>query len=240
MNNRSIPACEHLVEFALRLLRIIGLGLASKQGSYVNWPIFLHAFYTVLTRPALPPILKVRFQVSIQYNVSTLLTEPVGSTREFDVDGRMLVDEKASRHERISGHASFLHTKDGVLVLARLRSVQRDQCSRCLEGLDLPLELEIEEEFFTTPDPTADVESPAPKDPDAFLIDSRNILDIGDAVRQYWAGALSMQPLCRPDCKGLCPRCGRDLNQDACACPPERDERWSALRELVVQEREGS
>jgi uncharacterized protein len=178
--------------------------------------------------------------VSIQYNVSTLLTESVGSTREYDVDDRALADEAASRRERITGHASLLRTKDGVLVLARIQGVQRDQCSRCLEALDLPLELEIEEEFLPTADPTADVESPAPKDPDAFLIDARNILDIGEAVRQYWAGALSMQPLCRPYCKGLCPRCGRDLNQGACACPPERDERWSALRELVVQEREGS
>ncbi len=224
----------------MRLLRIIGLGLVPTQGIYVNWPIFLKTFFTMLTRPALPPILKVRSQVSIQYNVSTLLTESVGSTREYDVDDRALVDEAASRRERITGHASLLRTNDGVLVLAKLRGVQRDQCSRCLGALDLPLELELEEEFLPTADPTADGESPAPKDPDAFLIDARNILDIGEAVRQYWAGALSMQPLCRPDCKGLCPRCGRDLNQGACACPPERDERWSALRELVVQEREGS
>lgn len=178
--------------------------------------------------------------MSIQYNVSTLLTESVGSTREYDVDDRMLVDQAASRRERITGHATFLRTKDGVLVHASLQSVQRDHCSRCLEELTLPLALEIEEEFFTPADPTASVESPAPRDPDAFLIDSRNVLDIGEAVSQYWAGSLSMQPLCRPDCEGLCPRCGRDLNQGACACASERDERWSALRELVVQEREGS
>jgi uncharacterized protein len=60
-----------------------------------------------------------------------------------------------------------------------------------------------------------------------------------DAVRQYWTAALSMQPLCQPDCKGLCPRCGRDRNAGACACEPEEDVRWSALRELAAKQ-EGS
>lgn len=178
--------------------------------------------------------------MSTQYNVSTLLSEPVGSTREYDVDDRILVDQEAARRELTTGVATFLRTKDGVLVRARLKSVQRDQCSRCLAELELPLEFEFEEEFFATADPTTSLRIPAPEDPDVFLIDSRNILDIGEAVRQYWGGALSMQPLCRPDCKGLCSRCGRDLNQGVCSCPPEQDERWSALRDLVVQKREGS
>ncbi len=38
--------------------------------------------------------------------------------------------------------------------------------------------------------------------------------------------------LCRPDCRGLCPRCGADLNQGPCSCPPEGDSRWTALGQL--------
>lgn len=177
--------------------------------------------------------------MSIQYNVSTLLTESIGSTREYDVDHDVLTDSAPPHHERVAGHATFLRTKDGVLVRARLRSVQRDRCSRCLENLELPLNIKIEEEFFVAADGTTSAEVLAPEDPDAFLIDSQDMLDMGEAVRQYWPGALAMQPLCRPDCRGLCPRCGRDLNQGACSCLPEQDERWGALRELV-QEREGS
>jgi uncharacterized protein len=45
--------------------------------------------------------------------------------------------------------------------------------------------------------------------------------------------ALPMKPLCRPDCRGLCPGCGKDLNLGPCACAREGiDPRWEALRDL--------
>jgi len=46
---------------------------------------------------------------------------------------------------------------------------------------------------------------------------------------------LSMPPklLCKPDCAGLCQRCGRNLNEGPCACGPEGDPRWEALRNLL-------
>ena len=175
----------------------------------------------------------------IQYNVSTLLTESVGSTREYDIDDRVRIDDAGASHARVSGHATLLRTKGGVLVQARMQGVQREGCSRCLAEVETPLRLDIEEEFFATADAASGSKLPAPGDPDALFIDARHTLDLGEAVRQYWAGALSMQPLCRPDCRGLCPRCGRDLNQSACSCPVEQDERWGALRQLV-NEREGS
>ena len=177
--------------------------------------------------------------MSIQYNVSALLREPVGSTREYEVADDVLIDGAAPHHERVAGHASFLRTKHGVLVPAHLQGVQREQCSRCLQPLEVPVQLDLEEEFFARVDPTTGTSLPPPEEPEAFRIDPHHMLELDEAVRQYWALALPMQPLCRPDCLGLCPRCGRDLNQGACSCQPEADERWSALRELVI-EREGS
>jgi uncharacterized protein len=46
---------------------------------------------------------------------------------------------------------------------------------------------------------------------------------------------LPLQPLCRPECKGLCPQCGQDWNSGTCDCVPEQDQRWEALRELPVK-----
>lgn len=177
--------------------------------------------------------------MSVQYNVSTLLKEHIGATREYTVDDQVLVDEEAPRHERVAGRAVFLRTKDGVLVTAHLHGAQADRCSRCLQPVEVPVQVDIEEEFFASVDPATGVRLPAPDDPESFRIDVKHTLDLEEAVRQYWAASLPMQPLCRPDCKGLCPRCGRDLNLGACSCPPEEDERWSALRQLV-NEREGS
>jgi uncharacterized protein len=39
--------------------------------------------------------------------------------------------------------------------------------------------------------------------------------------------------LCREDCRGLCPSCGVNLNRETCACRPDGDSRWDALRKLV-------
>jgi uncharacterized protein len=44
--------------------------------------------------------------------------------------------------------------------------------------------------------------------------------------------------LCREDCKGLCPRCGADLNRGLCACPPDPDMRWTPLAHFVSPRKE--
>ena len=74
---------------------------------------------------------------------------------------------------------------------------------------------------------------PKPEEPGAFVIDAQQVLDLSEAVRQYREIELPMQPLCGPDCAGLCPTCGRDLNMETCQCPQEpADSRWSALAGL--------
>lgn len=175
----------------------------------------------------------------LQYNVATLLKEPVGSTRDYDLDSGVLIENDEPHVERVAGHATLLRTNDGLLVTARVDGSQRERCSRCLREIAVPVHLEIVEQFYLSVDPVTGAKVPPPEDPDALRIDARHTLDLEDTVRQYWTVSRAMQPLCRPDCRGLCPRCGADLNGGECACPPEEDERWSTLRELM-REREGS
>jgi uncharacterized protein len=59
-------------------------------------------------------------------------------------------------------------------------------------------------------------------------------------LRQYREVSRTIQPLCRPDCAGLCPTCGADLNQGPCQCGTAAvDERWSGLAGLAVSLKEG-
>ncbi|MGC8917111.1 MAG: YceD family protein [Thermoanaerobaculum sp.] len=60
-----------------------------------------------------------------------------------------------------------------------------------------------------------------------FFLDP--VLDLVELASEQVELLLPVKPLCREDCRGLCPRCGADLNQAPCACPPEMDERWRAL-----------
>ena len=170
--------------------------------------------------------------MSLRYNVSTLLREPVGSTREYEVDGEALIDDEGG-YRHVVGRTTFLRTKDGVLVTARLQGAQHEPCSRCLQEVDVPLAIAFEDEFIATVDADTGVALAAPDDPEAFRIDANHTLDLTEPVRQGWTAALPMQPLCRPDCRGICPRCGQDSNRSDCSCSPEEDQRWNALRQLA-------
>jgi uncharacterized protein len=74
-------------------------------------------------------------------------------------------------------------------------------------------------------------EEPDPDDPDVYPIDAdARELDLRPAVREHWLLEAPGFALCRPDCKGLCPTCGTDLNAGDCDCAPVPQSRWDALR----------
>ena len=59
------------------------------------------------------------------------------------------------------------------------------------------------------------------------------VIDLGEDVRQTLILAVPLKLLCRPECKGLCPQCGTNLNNETCSCTTvEADPRWDALRAL--------
>ena len=77
-------------------------------------------------------------------------------------------------------------------------------------------------------------------DEDDFTIDGSWHLDLSEAVRQYAESALPIQAVCLPDCRGLCPGCGQNLNETTCGCvTPAADDRWSALAALAERFRDG-
>jgi uncharacterized protein len=170
--------------------------------------------------------------VSLQYNVATLLREPIGAVREYEIEDRALVNEEGPETRSVSGQVTFLRTNEGILVSAAITGIEQERCSRCLREIELPVALEFQEVFYPTTDLATGVRLARPEDPDAFRVDERQMLDLEEPIRQFWTVALPMQPLCQPDCRGLCPQCGQDWNEGTCECVPPTDERWSALQEL--------
>ena len=166
----------------------------------------------------------------MEYNVSSLLKEHTGASREYDIDDDVLID---GQRRHVTGHARFDRTPDGILVRATVRGEGQAECSRCLKPVTFPVEIAFEEEYI----PTIDIETGAAIDPpegedDAYRISPRHILDLREPVQQYWSMAQPMAPLCREDCPGLCPVCGEELGPDHPCAREQIDARWEKLAQL--------
>lgn len=130
-------------------------------------------------------------------NVAQLLSEPIGSSQSYCVDE--LVDEQA--RGLVQGKMTLIHSGNGVLVRAELTVKVELTCSRCLNDFVYPVNLHIEEEFFSA----ANVSSASffPEDSTELTVDNHNILDLGEIIRQYTLLNLPMKPICQPDCTGI-------------------------------------
>lgn len=154
------------------------------------------------------------------FNVSQLLRAEVGASRRYDLE-----PEENLHH----GHVELIRTPGGVLVRSTARVELEDACSRCLTPFGYLADIAFEEIYHQQVDLATGRRTPV-EDPDAFLIGMDNTIDIREAVRQYSEMAAEMQPLCRPDCPGICPVCGTDLGIAPCQCDrTPLDPRWQAL-----------
>ena len=176
--------------------------------------------------------------VQVLFNVAQLLQEPIGAERVYEIDGS--VDGVAEDAPPLDarGTVRLVRTNRGLLAYADLDAVARDACSRCLRPVETPVHVAFEEEFLPSVDVlTGQLLPRAEEEDDLFRIDDHHHLDLTEAVRQALVMHQPMRPLCRPDCAGLCSRCGADLNQGPCDCPEEPvDDRWAALRGLMVRD----
>jgi uncharacterized protein len=164
------------------------------------------------------------------FDTASFLRQSTGATRAYRLSERQDESEEL-RAADVTGTVSFLRTSEGILVSVRLSAVSDETCSRCLEPLQLSCDMDFQEEFAQT----VDVDTGARLSPpdDVFAIDERPVLDLNEAIRQYRLASRSMQPLCNPDCRGLCPDCGTNLNLGPCACPiKSADPRRQGLTEL--------
>jgi uncharacterized protein len=135
------------------------------------------------------------------------------------------------------GHVRFTRTITGVLGDVGARGAVEMECNRCLARAAQPVEIRFQDEFHSMIEVNTGVALPKPDEEDPFYIDESHMVDLGEAIREYALLALPMQPLCRPDCKGFCPICGKDRNVETCTCDEAGgDDRFAILRSLLNKE----
>jgi DUF177 domain-containing protein len=111
-----------------------------------------------------------------------------------------------------------------------LRTRVAGECRRCLTAVSVSVAADIQALFSQ--------DSDASEDPDSYpLAPAATHIDLRPAVREELLLAVPQWVLCRDDCPGLCPRCGKDLNAGPCGCAPATDARWDGLAALKSRPR---
>jgi uncharacterized protein len=121
-----------------------------------------------------------------------------------------------------------------VFVRGRLTATVPQTCGRCLETFPAHLDAALDVRLVPKPTGADSVELGA-DDLDVDFYDNDE-LDVTRVVENEATLALPMKPLCREDCRGLCPACGANRNVAPCTCDPRPpDPRLAALRDLAAR-----
>jgi uncharacterized protein len=129
--------------------------------------------------------------------------------------------------ETVAAELVITRASTGTVFELGFRVRLHGPCYRCLEDAVLELPIAVREYEATSPGGSDELRTP-------YLVDDR--LDLSAWARDALALELPDKILCRPDCAGLCPVCGKDLNEEPHGHgEPEPDSRWSALAELKNQ-----
>jgi len=104
-----------------------------------------------------------------------------------------------------------------VIVEGTLRSRVSLECSRCLEGFERPLEAEVALDYREGTEPEKDGETVRDDEVGVSRF-TPPYIDMGEDLRQILLLEVPAYPVCRDDCRGLCPSCGANRNEGACGC----------------------
>lgn len=135
-----------------------------------------------------------------------------------------------TRAVHLRGEASY--RGDSVHVDVRLDTEIELECSRCLAPL--PVTVGLKESFDLYEEPEGGFAG-APVEGFGVQHGTKE-LDLTPFLEKLIDSSLEPKPLCRPDCKGICPECGQDLNVSSCRCGERRpaDPRLEKLKELLA------
>ena len=160
----------------------------------------------------------------LRLNLGFLISSMIGTSREFnfDCEEMHLGDDLTVR--AFTGKVRSSRTPQGLLLQGELVAEVDLECVRCLEMFSQPLRWSLT---------------------DLYAFDRRNItesglllpedgqIDLEPLLREYALLEIPINPVCKPNCKGLCSVCGENLNETDCGHRPESDSPFAVLKDLL-------
>ena len=143
----------------------------------------------------------------LKINVGFLVNQNVGTYRDFDFEYDHLTLARDLVLTDFSGVARIGRTAQGLLVQGDFWAKMDLECVRCLTEFKQDLRADFKELYAFHERDMTDSE---------LLLPENGFIDLEALVREYMLLEVPIRPVCRPDCKGLCPVCGADLNHEDC------------------------
>jgi uncharacterized protein len=161
----------------------------------------------------------------LKFNFGFLLEADLGTSREYELNYPAVHLEEDVVLSPLTGTFTAIKNSEGIYISGLLNSLTETECARCLDIIQFPVTLQLDDLFYYPPGTTP---------PGELSIGEDCFIDLAPLVRQLSELEIPMQPICKPDCQGLCVNCGQNLNEADCGCVDDDiDPRLAALKSLL-------
>jgi uncharacterized protein len=160
----------------------------------------------------------------LRIDLRALAGKPVSTVVDVPADASLLEEAEVTLDTPLRVRGRLAESGPGRFYWqGTLECRVRGNCRRCLASVSTEIAAEVGALFAEDAGDDASM-YPIPT--------STDDMDLGPMVREELLLAVPPYLLCGEGCRGLCVRCGRDLNEGPCGCEPDPDPRWAALRAL--------
>ncbi len=160
----------------------------------------------------------------LRLNVGFIIYQTIGFSRDFPFEIPHVRLQDDLELTALNGTVRVTRTPQGLLVQVKMQAAASTECVRCLTDFAYDLTVDFSELYAFNQRSVTDSNLILPED---------GKIDLEPLLREYMLLEFPINPLCKPDCKGLCPICGENLNLITCNHGAENgDERLAGLQSL--------
>ncbi len=161
----------------------------------------------------------------LRLNVGFVVAQSAGFSRDFPFEILHIQLPPDLQLDNLVGGIRVTRTPQGILLQADLQAQTQLDCVRCLTNFQQGLKITFTELYAFSQRYVTD---------SGLLMPETGIIDVTPLLREYGMLEIPISPLCKPDCKGLCPICGNNLNESTCHHEDDSgDPRLASLRSFL-------
>ncbi len=156
-----------------------------------------------------------------------------------DIDETLSIEVDEGVFSEASVHLHLERVDEDVFVHGDISARTKLACGRCLDEFVSTVSVPVEMSFLPSGDESGGEEQELSAEDVNTEYYSDDRIDLDEAIREQILLNLPLKPLCSEECRGICPSCGINLNQESCGCDTKKiDPRLEVLKKLLDKGKE--